>query len=312
MKKKIIGMFVIIILSMLIFIPKSKATNELDEIQDYTITIDMKEDGTMDMKYHIEWKVLDSTSEGPLEWVKIGVANKHVGNIKKLSDNIKKIKYTYDYGNYVRIDFKKKYYVGDIVSFDFSLNQSYMYTIKSDGTCSYSFTPGWFDDIRVKKATIKWNKNNVNTYTQGAKEESGYLVWTKSLNKGEKMTVQTTYYQSAFKLDSSKQAKNAKSYNSSSMFWVLMIIFVLGVVGSIIGAFTGGGSYYRHSGFGYYPRYYHHYHHHRGGFGGGGSSCACVSCACACACAGGGRAGCSKKDFYGTNLKISKLKKAVN
>jgi hypothetical protein len=28
------------------------------------------------------------------------------------------------------------------------------------------------------------------------------------------------------------------------------------------------------------------------------SSCACASCACACACAGGGRAGCSKKDFY--------------
>ena len=34
--------------------------------------------------------------------------------------------------------------------------------------------------------------------------------------------------------------------------------------------------------------------------GGGGGS----SCACACACAGGGRAGCAKKDFYGTNLKI--------
>ena len=34
---------------------------------------------------------------------------------------------------------------------------------------------------------------------------------------------------------------------------------------------------------------------------GGGSSCAC-----ACACAGGGRAGCAKKDFYGTNLKIDK------
>lgn len=35
--------------------------------------------------------------------------------------------------------------------------------------------------------------------------------------------------------------------------------------------------------------------------GGGGSSCAC---ACACACAGGGRAGCSRKDFYNPNLVI--------
>ena len=32
------------------------------------------------------------------------------------------------------------------------------------------------------------------------------------------------------------------------------------------------------------------------------------SCACACACAGGGRAGCSTKDFYKTNLQINKFK----
>ena len=36
-----------------------------------------------------------------------------------------------------------------------------------------------------------------------------------------------------------------------------------------------------------------------GRHGGGGFSCACASsCACACACAGGGRAGCSAKNFY--------------
>ncbi|MCR5278616.1 MAG: zinc ribbon domain-containing protein [Lachnospiraceae bacterium] len=42
------------------------------------------------------------------------------------------------------------------------------------------------------------------------------------------------------------------------------------------------------------------------------SSCACAhscACACACACAGGGRAGCSTKDFYNTNLKLSQLKR---
>lgn len=44
---------------------------------------------------------------------------------------------------------------------------------------------------------------------------------------------------------------------------------------------------------------------------GGGRSCACAShcaCACACACAGGGRAGCSTKDFYNTNLKLKQLR----
>nr|MCR5829713.1 zinc ribbon domain-containing protein [Lachnospiraceae bacterium] len=42
------------------------------------------------------------------------------------------------------------------------------------------------------------------------------------------------------------------------------------------------------------------------------SSCACAhscACACACACAGGGRAGCSTKDFYNTNLKLKQLER---
>ena len=51
-----------------------------------------------------------------------------------------------------------------------------------------------------------------------------------------------------------------------------------------------------------------------GGSRGGGcahSSCACAcascACACACACAGGGRAGCTYKDFYRTDLKLRQL-----
>ena len=41
----------------------------------------------------------------------------------------------------------------------------------------------------------------------------------------------------------------------------------------------------------------------RGYHGGGG-----CACACACACAGGGRAGCSMKDFYHTNIRTEDLK----
>lgn len=271
MKKKIIGLFVIMLFCMLIFMPKAKAAKTLDEIQDYTITIDMNEDGTMNMKYHIEWKVLDSTTEGPLEWVKIGVANKHVKDVKKASDTIKKIKYVYDGGNYVRIDLKKKYYAGQTVYFDFTLNQEYMYTMSTDGTCSYTFTPGWFSDIEVKKATVKWNSNNVKTYKQGAKEEGNYLVWTQSLKKGQRMSVNTTYYQSAFKLDRNKQATNVKKGGSGfdwdSLYMILIIIIFIAIFISSIS--RGGGSYYRHSGFGYYPHYHHYHHHHHGGFGGG-------------------------------------------
>ena len=50
-------------------------------------------------------------------------------------------------------------------------------------------------------------------------------------------------------------------------------------------------SYYQSSGRGYH----------------GGGGCAC---ACACACAGGGRAGCSTKDFYGTLLTTEQIHRA--
>ena len=43
--------------------------------------------------------------------------------------------------------------------------------------------------------------------------------------------------------------------------------------------------------------------HGRGYHGGG------CACACACACAGGGRAGCSTKDFYGTILTTEQIHK---
>lgn len=47
--------------------------------------------------------------------------------------------------------------------------------------------------------------------------------------------------------------------------------------------------------------------HHTGGHGGGGG----CACACACACAGGGRAGCARKDFYGTKLETLKVRQAI-
>lgn len=43
----------------------------------------------------------------------------------------------------------------------------------------------------------------------------------------------------------------------------------------------------------------------------GGGDSGGSSCACACACAGGGRAGCSLKDFYSTKLTVEKINKIL-
>ncbi|MBR5361380.1 MAG: hypothetical protein IK123_10865, partial [Lachnospiraceae bacterium] len=101
----------------------------LDEILDYEIKADVNDDATVTLTYHIEWKVLDSHSEGPLSWVKVGVPNHHCSDITALTDNIDKIRYTSTDGSYVRIDLDKEYYEGAVITFEFSLVQDYIYQV---------------------------------------------------------------------------------------------------------------------------------------------------------------------------------------
>ena len=297
MKKKLL-ISLILIFALFLGISISSYAKELDEIQDYEIKVDVRDDGTLDMVYHIEWKVLDSTSEGPLEWVKIGIPNRKIDEIRALSDTIKSIKLYESSGTYIRVDFDREYLANEVINFDFSFHQSYMYTINGN-KCTYSFTPGWFNDIRVKNLTIKWNSNKQIYNNSNSSKNEEYLVWNYSLAKGEKVTAKIEYNSNAFNLDENKQFKNANTIDRNVFSFTFCIVFTIIVI-SIILLLAKPRGYYVGRGYGMTPHIHHHHNHHgpRGG-------CACASsCACACACAGGGRAGCSKKDFYGTNLRI--------
>lgn len=304
---------------------------DTDVINDYTIKVNPRKDGSLDINYHIEWEVLDSSSVGPLYDLYVGIPNEHVDSIVGLSKNIQTIGYSNSSngrsGDYVHIKFNKQYHTGDIAIIDFSLHQSYMYTL--DGSrCSYSFTPGYFNDVKVKNASILWNSNNVIDSTT-SKQDDGYYVWKKSLSKGSKITAKVEYYQTVFSsLDTSKQYNsNSYTYYDDSYYYddeynnddtttaIGMVLFIIIVV-AILASTSRSSSYYSHRGYGYgYSRpYYHHHHHHHhhrpyrssSSFGSRSSSSrsSCVSsCACACACAGGGRAGCSRKDLFGIKTK---------
>lgn len=309
MKKKYILFILMFIFFIILAINTKSYATDLDRIVNYNVTVEPRmNDGTLDITYEITWKVLDSTTEGPLEWVQIGTPNENFDNITALSTNIKSIaKYN---GPYVKIVFNKKYYAGEQVTFKYKIHQSYMYKI-SWGKCKYSFTPAWFTDAKVDNMTIKWNKDSVKSNNAKTKEDN-YLVWKKTdMAKGEKLTAKIQYKKEAFGyLDSYKQYRSFSSgsytnggYNSYSILVLLFMIIII-----VFASIGGGGGYYGHRGF---------YGGHYGGYHGGGcvhSSCACAhsSCAssCACACAGSGRAGCSKKDFYGTKINKDKLKKA--
>ena len=98
--------FFMLLISALIFALSKKAdAKDLDEILDYEITIDVRDDAKLNINYRIRWKVLDSVSDGPLSWVKIGVPNYHVEDLKALTSNIRRISYSSDGGCFAKITF---------------------------------------------------------------------------------------------------------------------------------------------------------------------------------------------------------------
>ena len=396
----------ILVLAIVTLLPIHIHAKDLDEIQNYIIWVNVNEDATLDMRYRIRWKVLDSTTEGPLTWVKIGIPNEHCTNIKADSDCIKKISYSGSGGSYIRIDLDRKYKAGETVDLDFSFTQDYMYqmNMETEGETVYRFTPGWFDDIDVKYLTICWDDDNVLRATSGYSEDyPGYLEWTTPLPKGEKFTIDVVYPNDAFGFDTSKEIKQNKHTLFNDPACIAFI--VIGVMGLVIyllyylyhlirwrfsSGFKGSSKKYIRTILEMYakcpncgalrvegkeaceycgtnlikkktkivenkvPKKYSEYKDEilkrkrkgtyslssspdtyvhissvtvphsvpfssymstqlssRGGGGSRSGSCfsSSCACACACACAGGGRAGCSAKDFYKTNVKLNYFKK---
>lgn len=284
MMKKIIR---IALAALLLLLPavSAKAADPLDEIKSYVVTVDMRQDGTMNIEYHLDWLVLDDTSEGPLTWVKIGIPNSNVDGVKGLSPNIADIRYVAEGGDYVRVEFDRAYHAEETVSFDFSIHQSYMYTLNGN-TCSYSFTPGWFDGITVDSLKVLWNKADVAS-SNATGEEGEYLTWETSLDAGERYEVRVEYPIGVFDTLETMQVTESDGNIGSVIAFVLIFFFA-------IARFIWGNDDYK-GGFG------------RSGTHGHTHSCACAGCACACACAGGGRAGCSIKNFYGAKVHLRML-----
>ena len=282
----------LLFVSMLLICVPGRAFTPLDEIEKYIVTVDMRQDGTMDIKYDITWRVLNDTQEGPLTWVKIGIPNRYADSMKALSLNISNVEYLDDGGSCVRADLDRAYHTGEVVSFSFSIHQSNMYTLDGDNkTCSYFFVPGWFDEIAVDSLKVRWKQDNVAS-SNATGSQDGYLTWESSLAPGEKLKVNVSYPYGVFDTSQSTQAVKGTSPFDEIAIPILMIALAIYVT---IKRYTGGfGNDTNTTG-----------SHH---------SCACASscaCACACACAGGGRAGCSAKNFYGATVQLNKLREKL-
>lgn len=297
--KRILSGLLAVIAAVVFFVPPRSleaSTTQLDEIELYSITIDVNDDGSMNLNYEITWKVLDDQVEGPLTWVRIGVPTSYVSKVKATTDNVANASFQRSGDDtYIKVDFKDEYYAGAEVTFGFTCVMKNMYIIR-ENEVSYMFRPGWFSQIPVDSYVIRWNAEKVKSTNPDASIAGGYYTWTGSLAKGEKVAVSVVYSRDAYHF---KEKINQKFL--SGLYFVLSVlgivflafgVFMLIYVRVQIGddytsdSFWGGGDSF----FG-------------GGDGGGGGSCAC-----ACACADGGRAGCSSKDFYGTKLESARVR----
>ena len=391
MMKKKIGFFVAALFMLFVMLPVAVSAKATDEILDYEITIDVNEDATLNINYHIDWKVLDSDELGPLTWMNVGVPNSHVLSSQALSDTIENIEIS---GTYAKVYLDKSYYAGDVASVDFKIIQDYMYQVDKlrEGETIYSFTPGWFDDISVDRLVIKWKNDKATSFSPECFMEGDYNTWETSLEPGDKFTVTMGYPNDAygFDLNKSEEAEESSAWDNAvdiigtilAFLFFIVIFFGIffGIVVDIYNKGSGFGNtvtkttrvkvtyydscpgcgaprkeghkfceycgkslvkseetiteeqlkkeekeaakYTRNGEFQYgsLPNVYIRVNHvrvpnpHPAPKSSRSSSCAHSSCACACACAcaGGGRAGCTSKDFYNTGLKFSAIKRTLN
>ena len=327
---------------------------DMDYIPDYLVTVDLRADGSADITYDITWQVIGGDQTDYLSWVKIGLPNAYAEDLTPLTDTISDLQYTGDGGSYAKVVFARRYYSPEVaaqnggesrVRFAFSVHQSHLFSLNSDGTATFEFTPGWFDDLVVEHMQVRWRSGD-GFVADNSSEEDGYLIWEFGpMGHGQSANIHVTVPVTTAETFDPDAQLTAADYDDGGMTADEMIGILTVVIGLlifaaaliiIVGSMTpdwggGFGSGLDPDDWFWYTNGVHTIHlartapppkgytrtdppknYHTGGGSsrGGGvgrhnsgcaSSCACAcasSCACACACAGGGRAGCTAKDFY--------------
>ena len=210
-KLLISALFLTLVLELLSpFTQTAKAEEATDEIEHFIITVDVQEDASLQMTYHIDWKVLDDDTYGPLEWVDIGLPNSHHSEITARSGSISRIE---DRGSSLAIYLDRSYSEDETVSLEFSFVQDNMYQIDryAEGETVYIYTPAWFDGIEVKDLTIRWNADKAGAWQPECVQDGGYLVFSANLSPGERYSITVAYPNDAFAFSVDRQADGGGS-----------------------------------------------------------------------------------------------------
>lgn len=294
-----------------------------DVIRDYNVTVQPKEDGSLDITYHFVWEALDPSEE--LTWIEIGMANENYSvYAESLSHTIRQYsREDYDGEVYLVLDLDRAYSGGEVLEFSFMINQRDMLCKDADGYF-YEFVPGWFNATPVEQYTFRWAADEYIQSAVGAQLQDGYYVWGGSFQCGGYALMEVRYGSLSFvgcdtvRYDPFDDSGTYNSLEEDKTGVIVMAIFLAAILVVVqVWIVDSVVSYHRGRGFltghGYHVHIYGRSNPHyirardkynaaHAGRSGGRSGGGCA-CACACACAGGGRAGCSQKDTYSTDGK---------
>ena len=198
MKKKLLSVFTCLMLCLLLFplTAQRAEAQEYDHIREYGVKVQANaEDGSLTITAGFEWEAVEDLPYG--QELKIGIPNGSIRDVTPLTDNIESL----DYDNsYMYVYLKDSYDAGEIFNFSYSWTQEYMYTLGEDGSVTYEYTPGWFDEIRVDRMQLSWfNPDGVTaqsvtaSHTAGEWEKEGKSLVGTDLPYGAKATLTAVY-----------------------------------------------------------------------------------------------------------------------
>ena len=100
-----------------------------DIIREYGITVEPRQDGSLEIRYSFVWEAVDASEE--LTWIEIGMANKdYTLYLESLSSTISQATKENDDGEvYLWLDLDRAYTAGEVLEFSFKINQKNMLCI---------------------------------------------------------------------------------------------------------------------------------------------------------------------------------------
>lgn len=154
--KKFASLLLTLFMLCLLLLPVTALASDYDYIENYDITVTPQtEDGSLLITAAFDWMPLEDLPAKIVDegGTKIGIPNGSIRDVQALTDNIADIQFD---NSYIYIDYTQDYPAGKTFHFAYSWVQEYMYTLSDDGSVSYDYTPGWFDEIRIGHMRVTW------------------------------------------------------------------------------------------------------------------------------------------------------------